>query len=1430
MKAQKNFMQHCLLLFFIICMINIPISWGQTTITSAASSGIFPHGNFEAPSLSSGTFMYWSTANNSTLQASGYNFTGGTGIASNGSGFTGANPNAPQGTQVAFLQGSGSSITRTITINNHNRSYRVLLKAALRNMGVQQKTIRVFIDNTLIGDFPLTSINYMEKVSQAIVLSQGTHTLKIQAINPVSGDHTAFVDDVRLELANNWHHGSGFESPSLAAGTFMYWSTANNSTLQASGYTFTGGSGIASNGSGFTNNNPNAPEGTQVVFLQSPNTFITRTFNVAAIHNNKQHRVLLKAALRNMGNQQKHIRILIDNILVDEIVLGSINYEEKASLPIVLSQGNHTLKIQGISPQAGDHTAFIDDVRLEVLDDWNDAGTWQGGVVPGPNDRAIVASNSAIGMRDNVTVGSITVNGQLVVAQNGNLNLTCKYLLTNGSDGLFQIGQKLAPYTGNATITLNANRSHKSSTDLRVAYNTAMGSMGTKFVGAMGGSRIELHGAPKTSWTQLKSNANAGATTIDVMAGNNWQVGDKIVIASSRVNWQEAEERIITGISNLSGGAKRLTVAGLTYPHKGVTIPYSGNGKSWTADLRAEVGMLTHNIKIQGNAASEGDNGFGAHTMVMMGAKAYVSNTELYRVGQKSEMGRYPFHWHLLANDGAGQYIESSSVHKSFNRAITIHGTHQTRVENNVCYDHIGHGLFLEDGAEEYNVIRGNVVLHTRAPLPGEELTPSENVSKFTQAQNRTPASFWITNPKNTFEGNIAAGTQGTGYWFAFPQSPMGQSAGDGRLNGIRPYQNPLLSFKNNKGHSCGTGFDIFDQLTASHDIIRNSGWANNDLHLMEDCQWYANGLALYSGIGGGGPSDNLIFRNNVFVENRWTIMFASYSIVDESVFVARSGENLVAVNYPINGYLAYDGAGQVHNSHFVGWNQANTSVFGNIGAATKHPNHLFLNNTSDVGIPRISLPNYDITPSFNAGANDPDHPRMWSFVVRDVNGGISGKANTSIISSHPFMRDGHEYKASNWTNVYRSNHKFVLSLAYYPGISRVNTPNVTVTRTGNGASKESVFYIGDGSYKEHHQLPFIANQDFTYTYAYESLPSNRHVGLVMDDATVGDNYVAVFKDFGTLGGLNIQSSQGGITQHYSLTSLKNSTSSGYLIQNGDLYIRPVATGKRQYFDIRWTSSTNYPNTVPDTDGDYMPDGQELAEGRHPFDASDLAFEFNAANNFEGWSAANVSNYNVNAGSINGNGANNGDAMLMNSKFNFNSDEVTSITVRMKSSQNNFGVHLFFGTATAPGFSGSRLVGATYTGNGAWQILTFNVSGHAAWNGIIKDLRIDPVTQVGRTFEMDYIRANGAVPKSGNSIIQSEPSKQKATVNLFPNPVNDVLTIEGIVPNTNFQIIDVSGRVIKVGQINGNTLDVQQLAKGNYWIIIEEDIYPFMKQ
>ena len=85
-----------------------------------------------------------------------------------------------------------------------------------------------------------------------------------------------------------------------------------------------------------------------------------------------------------------------------------------------------------------------------------------------------------------------------------------------------------------------------------------------------------------------------------------------------------------------------------------------------------------------------------------------------------------------------------------------------------MCYDHLGHGYFLEDGAETGNLIAGNLGVRTRNTATGEGVLPTDSRA----------ATFWITNPDNTVRGNVAAGSDGFGFWYALPASPTGLSSG----------------------------------------------------------------------------------------------------------------------------------------------------------------------------------------------------------------------------------------------------------------------------------------------------------------------------------------------------------------------------------------------------------------------------------------------------------------------------------------------------------------------------------------------------------------------------------------------------------------------------------------------------------------------------
>ena len=85
----------------------------------------------------------------------------------------------------------------------------------------------------------------------------------------------------------------------------------------------------------------------------------------------------------------------------------------------------------------------------------------------------------------------------------------------------------------------------------------------------------------------------------------------------------------------------------------------------------------------------------------------------------------------------------------SYNRATTIHGSHNVTVRGNFAYNVMGHTWFLEDGIETGNVIEGNLGILTRG-------------SDALLVTDTSPATFWVTNPNNTYRFNHAAGKMAT--------------------------------------------------------------------------------------------------------------------------------------------------------------------------------------------------------------------------------------------------------------------------------------------------------------------------------------------------------------------------------------------------------------------------------------------------------------------------------------------------------------------------------------------------------------------------------------------------------------------------------------------------------------------------------------------
>ena len=256
---------------------------------------------------------------------------------------------------------------------------------------------------------------------------------------------------------------------------------------------------------------------------------------------------------------------------------------------------------------------------------WSTPATWVGGVLPGVEDTVQIPSGITVTLNTNVECGGIVVEGVLNV-QRTNRTLTCDYLLVQTTGAAFNVGSHANRFGQNFTLTLKGLSTETPPIDPMMASM-----MGGKFLGAHDGGTLSIHGKDRVEWTRLGASAAAGATSLTLSEPVDWMEGDSILVTSSRGDWNEAEMLTITSVSTDLKTVYFTTP--MVYPHNGtqLTKTRAADGKSWTIDLRAEVGLLSRNVKIQGDAVSE-TSGYGGHTMVMDGGTALIEGVELYSV------------------------------------------------------------------------------------------------------------------------------------------------------------------------------------------------------------------------------------------------------------------------------------------------------------------------------------------------------------------------------------------------------------------------------------------------------------------------------------------------------------------------------------------------------------------------------------------------------------------------------------------------------------------------------------------------------------------------------------------------------------------------------------------------------------------------------
>lgn len=878
-------------------------------------------------------------------------------------------------------------------------------------------------------------------------------------------------------------------------------------------WTFHSTSGIARNGSGIlTALNPGvpqvAPQGLYVAFVEGagsfdvPFTFTSGTWRL---------RFLAAQRSRSTGTDQQRVTVTVGATEVFSDELRSASYEGYTTRAFAVS-GSAVVSFHGL---AASQVALFDSIRLEQVAEWGSASTWTNGVPTGTVP-AVIPATVAVALRGSATAYSVTVNGDLVAAYD-NADLTTHWVAVSGPGARFEVGRPNVPYLQQFELRL-------------VGDDPAEQSMGagTKFLMAMDSGVIDMHGKPKgistgdghkRSWTKLVGQSSA--TQITVADPVNWEANDWMVIAGSRSNsfaWGAyipaqapyLDQSEVVQIAAVSGNNITLkSSTPLMGPHSSASLSYANSQSTWTLDRRAEVGLLSHNIAIRGIMGT-GHPEFGGHVMIMrapccgngLGGAGRFSGVEFDHLGQKMALGRYPIHWHMQQNQGFGQYLACCSIHDSFNRAVVIHGSEGIAVEGNVISKHVGHGVFLEDGSERFNSFYYNLAMGTTRPPStpvNEALIPSDN--SHYDIRNHSPATFWITNPNNTFVGNTVAGSEGTGFWFIFPSAPLGLSGPLNNpnpqfysqyFNGLLPDHEPLGQFVGNTCHSAMSGFDINDSIRVDHTIIENGPWSPASQQNFDGFTAYGCEIGIYA--GGSSPPEGIRFRAPILADNLVGVMSAA-NIVVEGALIVRQSMSLQDYSQPYgsgNVFGIYDGAMRLYDTHIVGFDQNHPlqRVFTNFGGALRSAGARFRGITSPTA-PNSGLAFYmDDHP---VGAPATGDPRMWGLTMIDVDGSLCGMpslAGRTLVSNHPLMRSLSvdvalpNTPAPPWPaggGAFMSPHRFAQMRLYHPGLEALTggiytqQPDVSFERS-LAAEPANVAFLHNYKVDKHKAFPVVVN------------------------------------------------------------------------------------------------------------------------------------------------------------------------------------------------------------------------------------------------------------------------------------------------------------------------------------------------------------------
>jgi len=222
---------------------------------------------------------------------------------------------------------------------------------------------------------------------------------------------------------------------------------------------------------------------------------------------------------------------------------------------------------------------------------WSDDTTWGGEFAPMYGESVYVPEgfNLYVDVDRTPELNLIMVEGSIIFAPDANPDherfFDARYIFLNNA--YMEVGTEEFPYTSKLTITMHGNIS-----------SPYLPIFGNKCI-AVKKSTLDMHGIKRTpTWTVLNDTAEAGSSVIKLNQAVDWVAGEQIAIASTSYNGREGEQRTIKSIDKTNPNIPVITLdRPLDYKHFAKTEWYGGD----YIDMRAEVGLLTRNIKYRGD-------------------------------------------------------------------------------------------------------------------------------------------------------------------------------------------------------------------------------------------------------------------------------------------------------------------------------------------------------------------------------------------------------------------------------------------------------------------------------------------------------------------------------------------------------------------------------------------------------------------------------------------------------------------------------------------------------------------------------------------------------------------------------------------------------------------------------------------------------------